>query len=69
MKKFFHKVANFIDMGVLKLILILTYFTLPCLLIYTLYNFYLFNIPKILVGLLITMCFAKLNKGIQGGRR
>ena len=68
MKKLFKSLFRFIDILTLKLILILTYFTLPFLLGYTLYYFYFFVISKVLIGLFTTMCFVKINQRIQGGK-
>lgn len=68
MKKLFRSLIRFIDITTLKLILIMTYFTLPILLGYTLYYLYLFDITKTLLGLTVTMCFVKINQRIQGGK-
>lgn len=68
MNNAFNKLIRFIDILTLKLVLIMTYFTLPFLLGYTLYYLYLFIISKVIIGLLTTMCFVRINQRIQGGK-
>ena len=68
MNNVFKKLGRMIDIITLKLVLIITYFTLPFLLGYTLYYLYLFVISKVLIGLVTTMCFVKINVAIQGGK-
>ena len=69
MNNAFTKIIRFVDILTLKLILILTYFTLPFLLGYTLYYLYLFIVSKVIIGLITTLCFVRINQKIQGGKR
>lgn len=66
MKKLFKALNELIDFVVFKLILVLTYFTIPVFLCYTFYNVYHFNLIKILVGALLVVLLIDSNKKIGG---
>lgn len=66
MKKLFSSVNKFIDTVVFKIILILTYFSIPVFLCYTFYYVYYFNLTKILVGALLVYLLIDSNRKIGG---